>query len=98
MTKIRALPTGSEIELTVNVTVDSNTDAKPGWGVGSIGTWDSKKSLSINIPSDAQNGDLTFKVRFKIANVLIIVGDDSIKINLYNGATVTKAELFKPGN
>lgn len=97
MAKIRALPSGSQIEITVTVTVDSSTNAKPGWGTGSIGTWVSEESLAINIPGNASDGSLTFKVKFDIDTILGIVGSDAIAINLWNDATASKAELFKPG-
>jgi hypothetical protein len=98
MIKIRALPAGSVIELTINVTVvtDESTDARPGWGVGKVGTW--SEGVSINIPGDAEAGELTFKVRIEIADILSVVGNTgNIAINIYNGATCSKAELFKPG-
>jgi len=95
MAKIKALPADSKIVLTVNVTVSD--DPGPGWGVGTVGSWDSGSSLEIKIPNNAPVGDFTFTVEFTISDILAVQPSDPIAINLWNGATVTKAELFKPG-
>jgi len=94
MAKIRSMPAGSKIVLTVSVIVN-DSDAQPGYGVGKVGTWDD--GISIDIPSNASAGPLTFTVDIDIADLLEIIVDGNIIINVYNGAAVTKAELFKPG-
>jgi hypothetical protein len=97
MVRIRALPPDSVIEITVSVTVNTS-DARPGYGVCSVGGWDSDKSMSISIPGDAQTGPLVITAKLPIADLLALQPSGyQIAINPYNGATVTKAELFKPG-
>jgi hypothetical protein len=97
MTRIRALPPDSVIEITVSVTVNTS-DARPGYGVCSVGGWDTNNSMSISIPGDAKTGLLVFTEKLPIADLLGLQPEGyQIAINPYNGATVTKAELFKPG-
>jgi hypothetical protein len=101
MAKIRALPPRSEIRITVNVEVNSTN--QPGYGVCSVGGWDDNNSLSIQIPKTINgqpppNGPLTFTINIEIADLLGLQPEGwAIAINPYNGATVTKAELFRPG-
>ncbi|MDR2701640.1 MAG: hypothetical protein LBB72_04335 [Spirochaetaceae bacterium] len=101
MAKIRALPAGSIIELTITVTVKATAEGgagpQAGWGVGQIGTWTQDEGVSINVPGDAEEGEITFTVRIEIADILEFVGDDNIALNLWDDAKCTKAELFKPG-
>jgi len=93
--KIRDMPANSIIKFSVNVTVNTS-DAQAGYGVGGIGSsWSG--GISINIPGDAPLGPLDFEKDIKISDLLGIIGtSNTIIINLYNGATITKAELFKP--
>jgi hypothetical protein len=94
MAKIRALPAGSIIRLTVTVTPVAG-ESEPTWGVGSIGTWVAEDSMSIAVPSNAVIGTpITFTADFDIDTLLGIVGADNIAINVWSGAQVTKAELF----
>jgi hypothetical protein len=96
MATIRALPAGSILRLTVKVTPVSGT-AEPGWGVGTVGTWTEAEAEKIIIPDTAVIGtEITFDVDYSIATILNHVGaSGKIAINLYNGATATKGELFK---
>jgi len=97
--KIRAMPTGSKIEFTVNVAnVNSSSGPGPGWGVGSVGGWNENNRVDINIPVGTPNGKQTFTVSIKISDIVKVLPSGNIAINVYSdkGATVTKAELFKP--
>jgi len=93
--KIKAMPAKSKIVLTINVPVNDG-DAKPGNGVAKIGP-DWSSGINITIPGDAISGQtIDFNVDIKISTLLSLI-TNSIVLNVYNGATVTKAELFKPG-
>jgi len=94
MAKITANPKG-KIEFTVTVTVN-DSNAKPGYGVVGVGGGDDDNSKSLAIPGDAAKGALTFKAELKISEIRKVFPNGNIMINPYNGATVTKAELFKP--
>ena len=92
--KIRAMPANSKITLTVHVTVGGA--AAPGYGVAAVGK-DWSGGINITVPGDATEGEtIDFEVDIKISNLLDII-TDSVVINVYNGATITEAELFKPG-
>jgi len=91
--RIRAMPANSKLVLTCNATVSS--DPAPGWGVASVGVWDSTKSIEIKIPMGSPNGPLTWEEEIKVSNILTIVPTGNIVINAWK-CTVTKAELFKP--
>ena len=98
MTKIRALPPRSVIRITVSVNVDLNGSTRPTYGVCSVGGWEEEDSLPIKVPVGTPGGDQTFTVEFEIADLLTLQpAGYQIAINPYNGATVTKAELFRPG-
>jgi hypothetical protein len=93
---IRALPPGSKIVFTVNVTVNTS-NTQPGYGICSVGGWNDNNSLSIPVPSGTPVGLAIFTHEFEIAKLLILQpAGYQIAVNPYNGATVTKAELFKP--
>lgn len=98
MVRIRALPDRSKIVFTVTVTPVKDS-AEPGWGVCGVGGWETNNSASITIPADATIGQqITFTAEFEIANLLLLQAEGyQIAINPYNGATVSKAELFRPG-
>jgi len=92
--RIREMPANSKITLTVNATVGD--DPGPGWGVCSIGVWDSTKSIEIKIPAGTPNGSQTFTADIKISDLLKTVPpSNNIVINAWK-CTVTKAELFRP--
>jgi hypothetical protein len=94
--KIKAMPPNSKITFTISVTVGSN-GADPGNGIGRIGKdWLTTGGFNITVPDDASTGAYTFTYDLDISALLGDV-DDIIIINVYNGATITKAELFKPG-
>jgi hypothetical protein len=95
VTKILALTNGI-IRFTVSVTVNTS-DAQAGYGVGKIGpNW--SDGININIPGSAALGPLEFKQDVEIEALKdILGGTQTIIINVYNGAIVTKAELFRPG-
>jgi hypothetical protein len=98
MVKIRALPARSKIVITVSVNVVAGGDTRPGYGVCSVGGWEDSNSLSIAVPAGTPNGQQEFDAEFEIAALLVLQPTGyQIAINPYNGATVTKAELFKPG-
>jgi len=94
--RIRAMPAGSKITLTCNATVGSEPDPGPGWGVCSIGVWDSTKSIEIKVPAGTPNGSQTWEADIRISDLLKIVPTGNIVINAWK-CTVTKAELFRPG-
>ena len=101
MVRIRALVTEDDrsiLRLTVQITPVTGT-AEPGWGIVSVGTWDTDASIGITVPSDAVIGQpKTFDEDISLKAALDVVGaTGNIVINPFNGATVTKAELFKPG-
>ena len=86
----------SIIRVTVSVVVGSN-GADPGNGVVGVGGWESNNSMSITVPADAQTGPLEFTADLTLDDLLKLQpAGFQIAINPYNGATVTKAELFKP--
>ena len=92
---IRSMPENSIIRFSVSVVVNTGS-AQPGYGVVGIAKdWGS--GLSINVPGGSPVGPLDFTADIKISDILITIGEsNAICINPYNGATVTKAELFKP--
>jgi len=93
--KIRNMPANSKIVLTVHVTVN-DSDAKPGNGVAAIGP-DWNGGINITVPGDAVSGQtIDFEAEVEISSLLAMI-TNSVIINVYNGATITKAELFKPG-
>jgi len=93
--KIKAMPAKSKITLTIHVAVNDG-DAKPGNGVAMIGP-DWSSGINITIPGDATSGQtIDFNVDIKISTLLSLI-TNSIMLNVYKGATVTRAELFKPG-
>jgi hypothetical protein len=96
VTKIKNMPANSKITFTVNVTVVDGSGTTPGYGICDIGPdWDG--GISINIPGDAVEGTLTFEYDLEISSLLDVIGNaNTIVLNVYN-ATITKAELFKPG-
>jgi hypothetical protein len=93
--KILALPNNGKITFTVSVTVNSS-DAQPGYGVCGIGpTWSG--GISLSIPGGAALGPLEFTQDVEIEALKgVLGGTRTIIINPYNGATITKAELFRP--
>jgi len=109
---IDALPADSKIVITVEgVTVGAvgSNSNEPGWGIGSIGGWVSWKdpndpdaadidSVAINIPKNAPEGDdYTFTVEIKISDIRAVFPAGAFSTNIWNGS-LTKAELFRPGN
>jgi hypothetical protein len=94
--KILALPDDGIIKFYVSVTVNSS-DAQPGYGVCGVSpTWSG--GISLTIPGGAAYGPLDFTQDVEIGALKSILGTAStIIINPYNGAVVTKAELFRPG-
>jgi hypothetical protein len=92
--KIKAMPANSKITFTFNVTVGSN-GADPGNGICGIGP-DWNGGINIAVPGDAPTGAYTFTHDLAISS-LLAVASNAIILNVYNGATITKAELFKPG-
>jgi hypothetical protein len=96
--KILVMPDNGKITFTIRVTVD-NAYAQPGWVIGGISSnWDFSMGnyIPFYIPEDALNGLYEFKVDigiFLLKNIL--AGSDTIIINLFNGTTITKAELFR---
>ncbi|MDR2575053.1 MAG: hypothetical protein LBC52_01265 [Treponema sp.] len=98
--KIRDLPAGSKIAITVTVTVNAAGAGsnEPGWGVGSVGGWETTNSVPINIPGSASAGELTFTYEIEVSAIKAVFPTGDISINLYNGATASKLELFKPAN
>jgi len=98
--KIRNLPAGSKIVITVTVTVNAagSSSNEPGWGVGSVGGWNTTDSVSINIPGTASAGELTFDCEIEVSAIKTVFPTGDISINLYNGATASKLELFRPTN
>jgi len=98
--KIRDMPEQSKIVITVTVEVKAagSGSNEPGWGVGGIGGWEDGEWVGINIPVNADAGSLTFDCEIEIADILTVWPTGDISINLYNGATASKAELFKPAN
>jgi hypothetical protein len=99
--KIRNLPAGSKIVITVTVNVNAAGAGsnEPGWGVGSVGGWaeNNADSVSIDIPGSASPGELTFNCTIEVSAIETVFPTGDISINLYNGATASKLELFKPG-
>jgi hypothetical protein len=93
--RILALPNNGRIEFTISVTVNDST-AQPGYGVCGVGpTWSG--GISLSIPGDADLGPLEFARSVRIRDLKGILGSSrTIIINPYNGAIVTKAELFRP--
>lgn len=100
--KIRDMPAGSKIVITVTVEVKAagSGSNEPGWGVGSIGGWsgDGSDNVGITIPGDASAGVQTFDAHIEISNIQTVFPTGDISINLYNGATASKLELLKPAN
>jgi len=97
MAKVTGMPDKSKITFTVKVTVDNDSN-QPGWGVGFVGrSWEVGKSIQLNIPSGTPVGPAEFTVDIKISDILALSPKDNIIINAWGGATVTKAELFRPG-
>ena len=95
VTTIRNMPTDSIIRFSVSVTVNTG-NAQPGYGICGIGK-DWNGGISITIPGDAEIGLLEFTQDIKISALLNTIGEsNTIIINPYNGASITKAELFKP--
>jgi hypothetical protein len=96
--RILALPNG-KIVLSVSATVSDNP--APGWGVGAIGPeWDGQdpKNITISIPGDAQLGQCDFDFEVKISSLIENLGGSQVIIvNAWSGASITKAELFRPG-
>ena len=98
--KIRGMPAESKIVITVTVEVKApgSGSNEPGWGVGSIGGWNDDNCVKINIPGDETPGPAkTFDAHIKIADILSVFPTGDISVNLYHGATASKAELFRPG-
>jgi hypothetical protein len=97
--KIRSFPTG-KIVLSVSVMVTSGS-SEPGWGVATIGpSWEpDPRNISINVPGDATIGQqCDFDGTVMVSALLVGLGDSQIIIiNPFNGASITKAELFRPG-
>ena len=98
--QIRDLPAGSKIVITVTVNVNAAGAGsnEPGWGVGSVGGWTTSDSVSINIPGSASAGELTFDCEIEVSDIETVFPTGDISINLYNGATASKLELFRPTN
>ena len=99
-TKIREMPAQSKIVITVTVNVGAagSNSNEPGWGVGAIGGWNNGEWISIDIPAGTPAGEQTFDVSIDISDILTVWPSGDISINLYHGATASKAELFRPTN
>jgi len=97
--KIRNMPAGSKIVITVIVTVNATGSGsnEPGWGVGGVGGWNDSDSVQIKIPGDASAGELTFDYEIEVSDIEAVFPTGDISINLWSGATASKLELFKPG-
>jgi len=96
MTKIRNMPAGSKLTLTVNVTVADSGGTQPGYGIGKVGKgWSG--NIEIKVPKNASVGDLTFTVDIGVSSILETVSGGNLVINIWD-CTITKAELFKPKN
>jgi uncharacterized protein YjdB len=96
VSKILAMPNNGKITFTINVTVN-NSDAQPGYGIGNI-CWNwFDDGLFFYVPSNAQNGPIVFIQDVNISSLkTVLEGYDNIIINLWSGASITKAELFRP--
>jgi len=102
MAKIRNMPAGSIMRLTVDLIVD-NDKAKPGNCLGLIGKGYEGK-IAINLPKkmngvEVPPGHLTFTVDIGISSILEEVLTNNLTLHPYKmngGTTFTKAELFQP--
>jgi hypothetical protein len=93
--RVLALPNNAKITFTISVTVNSD-DAKPGNGVGAMGSnWSGP--IDFTIPGDAPMGPYTFTKDVEISALKVVLGTSTtIIINLYNGASITRAEIWIP--
>ncbi|MDR2730369.1 MAG: hypothetical protein LBB81_05660 [Treponema sp.] len=93
---ILALPENGKLKVYFSVIVN-DSDAQPGYGVGSIGAnWGGVK---IEIPGSAEKKpepqDFTQDISMEDL-ISELAGATTITFNPYNGASITKVELFKP--
>lgn len=100
--KIRDMPAGSKIVITVtaNVGAVGSGSNEPGWGVGSVGGWaqNNADSIEIKIPGGTPAGEKTFDFTIEISAIKSVFPAGNIGVNLWNDTTASKLELFRPAN
>jgi uncharacterized protein YjdB len=96
--KILAMPNNGKITFTISVTVDTN-DARPGYGIGGIGRDWGDNVIVFYIPNGVPLGPYVIVQDVEISSLkTILAGSQEIFINMWGGAYVIKAELFRQKN